>query len=49
MFLVYYLSVGIVGSFTVDWIANSVDLFGNSVSVFLSNIDIFSKDDWMTV
>lgn len=28
MFLVYYLSVGVVGSFTVDWVAEIMDRFG---------------------
>ena len=28
MFLVYYLSVGVVGSFTVDWMTDIVDNFG---------------------
>jgi len=38
MFLVYYLSVGVIGSFTVDWIACIVESFGESVGVFLQNI-----------
>jgi len=32
MFLVYYLSVGVVGSFTVDWIAGLVENFGENIS-----------------
>lgn len=38
MFLVYYLSVGVVGSFTVDWIAGIVEEFGEIVRTFLLNI-----------
>lgn len=37
MFLVYYLSVGVVGSFTVDWVAGIVDNFGEIVENFLNN------------
>lgn len=36
MFLVYYLSVGVVGSFTVDWISEIVDSFGETVNGFLA-------------
>lgn len=36
MFLVYYLSVGVVGSFTVDWISGIVDSFGETVNGFLA-------------
>lgn len=36
MFLVYYLSVGVVGSFTVDWISGIVDSFGRTVNGFLA-------------
>lgn len=38
MFLVYYLSVGVVGSFTVDWIKEIVDSFGEILEKFLLNI-----------
>jgi len=38
MFLVYYLSVGVIGSFTVDWIAGIVETFGEHVGTFLQNI-----------
>ncbi len=38
MFLVYYLSVGVVGSFTVDWISGIVENIGENVSVLLENI-----------
>lgn len=38
MFLVYYLSVGVVGSFTVDWVAGIMDSLGGSVGTFLENI-----------
>ncbi len=36
MFLVYYLSVGVVGSFTVDLVAGIMDAFGEKVGTFLS-------------
>lgn len=38
MFLVYYLSVGVVGSATVDWVGEKVDFIGNVVGKFLENI-----------
>ena len=38
MFLVYYLSVGVVGSFTVDWISGIVETFGEAVEEFLKNV-----------
>jgi len=38
MFLVYYLSVGVVGSFTVDWVSNIMESFGEMVENFLENI-----------
>lgn len=38
MFLVYYLSVGVVGMFTVDWVAGIVENFGENVRVFLEKI-----------
>lgn len=38
MFLVYYLSVGVVGSFTVDWISNLVKNFGEIVREGLTNL-----------
>lgn len=38
MFLVYYLSVGVVGSFTVDWISGLVKNFGEFVREFLTNL-----------
>lgn len=38
MFLVYYLSVGVVGNFTVDWIAGIVDSIGETVRTTLENI-----------
>lgn len=37
MFLVYYLSVGVVGSFTVDWIAELVNKIGENVGILLNN------------
>ncbi len=38
MFLVYYLSVGIVGSATVDWIGSVMDSFGEYIGEFLESI-----------
>lgn len=45
MFLVYYLSVGVVGSFTVDWVAENVEKFGAIVEQGLVNIGASS---WST-
>ena len=44
MFFVYYLSVGLVGSFTVDLIAELVENFGKSVSELFINI---GASDWV--
>ena len=38
MFLVYYLSVGVVGSFTVDLIAGIVETLGKNIGEILTNI-----------
>ena len=38
MFLVYYLSVGVIGSFTVDWIAGIVENFGEHLREALINL-----------
>ena len=38
MFLVYYLSVGVVGSFTVDWVTRIIETVGDSIRVILENI-----------
>lgn len=38
MFLVYYLSVGVVGSFTVDWVAGIMESFGETVGTFLESV-----------
>ena len=45
MFFVYYLSVGVIGSFTVDWIASLVETFGENVEVFLKNT---GTSEWVT-
>ena len=37
MFLIYFLSVGVVGSFTVDWIAGIFDSLGETVEEALTN------------
>ena len=38
MFLIYYLSVGVIGSFTVDWIGGIVESIGENIGVFLENV-----------
>ena len=38
MFLVYYLSVGVIGSFTVDWVAGIVDVLGEKVWTLFENV-----------
>lgn len=38
MFLIYYLSVGVVGSFTVDWITELINNFRENVRIFLVNL-----------
>ena len=38
MFAVYYLSVGIVGSFTVDFVAGIMETFGENAGNFLTGI-----------
>ena len=38
MFLVYYLSVGIVGNYTVDLVAGIVETIGENVRIVLENI-----------
>ncbi|MBQ3145882.1 MAG: ferrous iron transport protein B [Clostridia bacterium] len=45
MFLVYYLSVGVVGSFTVDWVAGIVENFGLLVEQGLTNL---GASNWST-
>lgn len=45
MFLVYYLSVGVVGSFTVDWVAENVEKFGSLVEQGLTNL---GASEWST-
>ena len=38
MFLIYYLSVGVVGSSTVDWVADNMDAFGEWVGTSLESL-----------
>ena len=38
MFFVYYLSVGVIGSLTVDWVAGLVESFGQYIGNGLQNI-----------
>lgn len=49
MFLVYYLSVGVVGSYTVDWVSGMVDEFGEFIRTFLSNIGASSWSQSLVV
>jgi len=44
MFLVYYLSVGVIGSFTVDWIGEIVGNFGEAAGKFLASI---GTSEWL--
>jgi len=45
MFLVYYISVGVIGSFTVDWVAENVEKFGALVEQGLISL---GASDWST-
>ena len=38
MFLIYYLSVGVVGTFTVDWVGELFDNLGEKTGEFLASI-----------
>ena len=49
MFLVYYLSVGVVGSYTVDWVSGMVEEFGEFIRTFLSNIGASSWSQSLVV
>ncbi len=40
MFLVYYLSVGVVGKFTVDFIGENIKIFGEMIKELLEKIGI---------
>ena len=44
MFFVYYLSVGVIGSFTVDWISNFVNTFGEKVRI---GLEIIGTSEWI--
>ncbi len=44
MFLVYYLSVGVVGSSTVDWVADNMDAFGEWVG---SSLEAAGTSEWL--
>ncbi len=44
MFFVYYLSVGVIGSFTVDWISNFVNTFGEKVRL---GLEIIGTSKWL--
>lgn len=45
MFLVYYLSVGVIGNFTVDWITGAVENFGEKVGIGLEGLGV---SEWLT-
>ena len=38
MFLVYYLSVGVIGSATVEWVGAEIDFIGERIGELLSSI-----------
>lgn len=44
IFLVYYLSVGVVGKFTIDWITGIVDTVSENVRIALENIGV---SEWL--
>ena len=44
MFLVYFLSVGVVGSFTVDWVADAVDGFAEVIG---NSLESFGVSEWI--
>ena len=44
MFLAYYLSVGVIGMFTVDWVGGTVETLGENVRVFLEGI---GTSEWL--
>lgn len=44
MFLIYYISVGVIGSFTVDLIEKFVEVFSNYIQILLKNIN---TSEWL--
>lgn len=44
MFLVYYLSVGVIGSFTVEWVGGVCESFGEKV---LGAMTIINTSEWL--
>ncbi|NLC47870.1 MAG: ferrous iron transporter B [Tenericutes bacterium] len=44
MFLIYYFSVGVIGSFTVDYVVDSVDSFG---SFIWKTLDSYGASTWL--
>lgn len=38
MFLIYYLSVGVVGKICTDWILNTIKQFGENIRIFLNSL-----------
>ena len=44
MFVLYYLSVGVVGKFTADWITEEVELFKNLITNLLQTAKV---SDWI--
>ncbi len=45
MFLVYYLSVGVVGSATVDWVGDAIGALGDKIS---EGMEAIGTSDWLT-
>ncbi|MDO5557774.1 MAG: ferrous iron transport protein B [Clostridia bacterium] len=44
MFLIYYLSVGVIGSFTVDWVGETVGMLGEKAGELL---EIIGTSEWL--
>ncbi|MCR5186683.1 MAG: ferrous iron transport protein B [Clostridia bacterium] len=44
MFLIYYLSVGVVGSSTVDWVADNMDALGEWVG---TSLEAIGTSEWL--
>ena len=44
MFFIYYISVGVIGNFTVDWISELVEVFGQNIRAFLHNL---GASEWL--
>lgn len=44
MFLIYYLSVGVIGKFSADWIVEKVNTFGRKVGIGLEGLGV---SEWL--